>query len=323
MRFVCLLAALSILSDSAIAVIFEGKQGPGNNRRIVLVSGDEEYRSEEALPQLARILATNHGFHCTVLFAIDPKDGTVNPDIRNNIPGLEALDTADLMILFTRFRDLPDNQMKHIANYVAAGKSIIGMRTATHAFAPETSTTYQKWHWKSPSGGFGRMFLGETWVAHHGAHGRQSTRGVFAPGKEKHPILRGIKDDEIWGPTDVYSAKPSEDSDVLLLGQVLTGMSEHDSPVDGPKNNPMQPVAWTRKYTSDSGKTGRAFTTTMGSSQDLQNEAFRRMLINATYWTLGMESKIVPAANVNLIGTFVPSPFKFGGYQRGRKPEQF
>src|SRR5262245_29210793 len=72
-------------------IVLEGREGPGKGKHVVLISGDEEYRSEETLPQLAKILATHHGFKCTVLFAIDPKDGTVNPDVRNNIPGLEAL----------------------------------------------------------------------------------------------------------------------------------------------------------------------------------------------------------------------------------------
>src|SRR4029077_19657060 len=102
-------------------------------KHIVLVSGDEEYRSEEGLPQLGKILAKRHGFTCTVLFAIDPKDGTINPNV-SNIPGLEALTTADLMIILTRFRDLPDEQMKHIIDYVESGRPIIGLRTATHAF---------------------------------------------------------------------------------------------------------------------------------------------------------------------------------------------
>src|SRR3954467_8344669 len=86
-------------------LILQGKQGPGKGKRVVLVSGDEEYRSEQAMPQLAKILAERHGFDCTVLFAIDPKDGTINPNVQTNIPGLEALDSADLMILMTRFRD--------------------------------------------------------------------------------------------------------------------------------------------------------------------------------------------------------------------------
>src|SRR5208282_2884422 len=115
-------------------VVLDGFDGPGKGKHIVLVSGDEEYRSEEALPQLAKILAKQHGFKCTVLFAIDPKDGTINPNVNNNIPGLEALKTADLMILATRFRNLPDDQMKHIVDYIDAGKPIIGLRTATHSF---------------------------------------------------------------------------------------------------------------------------------------------------------------------------------------------
>src|SRR5450759_3001489 len=151
------------------------------------------------------------------------------------------------------------------------------MRTATHAFAPEKHTTYRRWHWKESTGGFGRMILGETWVAHNGAHLKQSTRGMFASGSAGHPILRGIRDGEVWGPTDVYTAHPTRDSHVVLLGQVLVGMSEQDVPLDGAKNNPMMPIAWTRNYTPESSKSGRIFTTTMGSSQDMQNEGFRRL----------------------------------------------
>src|SRR5881394_46497 len=99
-------------------LVIQGKNGPGKGKRIVLVSGDEEYRSEQTLPQLARILSERHGFDCTVLFAIDPESGVINPNRSDNIPGLEALDSADLMILFTRFRNLPDSQMKHIVDYV-------------------------------------------------------------------------------------------------------------------------------------------------------------------------------------------------------------
>src|SRR5438132_4079049 len=146
-------AVVLLLSTSAQAadpwVVYEGGDGPGKGKHIVLVSGDEEYRSEEALPQLGKILAKRHGFKCTVLFAIEdgreiPSPGgkapnlvrtdvgAINPNI-SNIPGLEALATADLMVIFTRFRDLPYEQMKHIVNYIEAGKPIVGIRTATHA----------------------------------------------------------------------------------------------------------------------------------------------------------------------------------------------
>src|SRR5205085_8764869 len=109
-------------------VLYDGFDGPGKGKHIVLISGDEEYRSEEALPQLGKILAKQHGFKCTVLFAIDPKDGTINPNVLNNIPGLEALKTADLMVLFTRMRDLPDPQMKYIVDYVESGRPIVALR---------------------------------------------------------------------------------------------------------------------------------------------------------------------------------------------------
>src|SRR5215475_8569372 len=87
-------------------VVYEGSDGPGKGKHVVLISGDEEYRSEEALPQLAKILATRHGFTCTVLFAIG-QDGTIEPDRVDNIPGLQTLRLADLMIIATRFRNLP------------------------------------------------------------------------------------------------------------------------------------------------------------------------------------------------------------------------
>ncbi|MFQ3593630.1 MAG: hypothetical protein SNJ82_10680, partial [Gemmataceae bacterium] len=97
---------------------FPGGEGPGKGKHIVLISGDDEYRSEEAIPQLARILSTHHGFQTTVLFAIDPKTGYVKPDLQTNIPGLEVLKTADLCIMFLRFRNLPDEQLKHIDDYL-------------------------------------------------------------------------------------------------------------------------------------------------------------------------------------------------------------
>src|SRR5947209_7283034 len=195
------LPTFSLLAADHPWLTFEGKEGPGKGKHLVLISGDEEYRSEEGLPQLAKILARHHGFKCTVLFAIDPKDGTINPNVRNNIPGLEALRTADLLVLFTRFRELPDEQMKYLVEYVESGRPIIGLRTATHAFNIKAGRTYAKYHWQSKEwdGGFGRQVLGETWVSHHGQHGKQSTRGVLTPGAEGHPILRGIHDGDIWG----------------------------------------------------------------------------------------------------------------------------
>jgi type 1 glutamine amidotransferase len=303
-------------------VVYEGGDGPGKGKHIVLVSGDEEYRSEEALPQLGKILTKYHGFKCTVLFAIDPKTGEIDPNNQNNIPGLEALAKADLMIIATRFRNLPDEQMKHIADYVDSGRPIMGMRTATHAFKMKKGSKYEKYSFRSREwdGGFGRQILGETWISHHGKHGSQSTRGVIAPDARDHPVVRGCGD--IWGPTDVYTVKlplPG-DSRSLVMGQVLEGMKPGDKPVEDKKNNPMMPVAWTKTYKGEGGKSGRVFTTTMGAATDMESEGMRRLLVNAAYWCTGLEDKIPEKAKVDIVGEFKPLPFGFKKFKKGVKP---
>lgn len=318
---------LFALEDNPAWVIYEGKDGPGSGKHIVLISGDEEYRSEEALPMLGKILARHHGFKCTVLFPIDPQTGEIAPNVRDNIPGLEMLDTADLMIIATRFRNLPDEQMEHIVRFLEQGKPVIGLRTATHAFDIPPDRKYVRFSWRSKEpgweGGFGRVVLGETWIAHHGDHNKESTRGIIAPGKEQHPIVRGCED--IWGPTDVYRVRlplPG-DSEPLILGQVLEGMLPTDKPVVGPKNDPMMPIAWTKTYQIDGGPKGRVFTTTMGAAVDFKSEGLRRLIVNASYWCLGLESQIPERAKVDFVGSFDPNYFGFNGYKRGLRPRDF
>jgi len=296
--------------------------GKAQGKSIVLVSGDEEYRSEESLPQLAKILSTHHGFKCTVLFAIDPQDGTINPNRLDNIPGLEALDSADLLVILTRFRDLPDEQMKHIVDYINSGKPVVGLRTATHAFQLKGSATYAQYNWNRPDGGFGRQVLGETWVKHHGEHGKQSTRGILNPKEAGHPILTGIEEGALWSTTDVYEVHlplPG-DSKPLVLGEVLSGMDPKSPPAPGPVKDPMMPMAWVKSYAGSSGKTARVFTTTLGTAQDLLIEADRRLLVNACYWALGMERQISAKSKVGLVGEYHPHPFGYGGFVKGLTP---
>lgn len=311
-------------------IVFEGKgEGAGKGKHIVLVSGDDEYRSEEALPQLAKILSTYHGFKCTVLFPIDPADGTIKPDHQTNIPGLEALKNADLAVIFLRFRNLPDDQMQHVVDYIESGKPIIGMRTATHSFNIPATGKFAKYGWtfggKDYEQGFGRQVLGETWISHHGHHGKEGTRGIIAEGQEGHPILRGIKSGDVFGTTDVYGVRlplPG-DSKPLILGEVTETLESTSKAVEGTKNTPKMPVAWVKSYKGASGKVARVFNTTMGASQDLQSEGVRRMLVNAVYWGLGLEDKITDQAKVDIVGTFEPSRFSFGGYIKGKKPADY
>ncbi len=304
-------------------VVYDGFDGPGKGKHIVLISGDEEYRSEEAMPLLGKILAKHHGFKCTVLFAINKETGEIDPNTLDNIPGLEALETADLMILFTRFRELPDEQMKYIIDYTNSGRPIIGLRTATHAFLyrKNKNSPYFKYGRGTDEfeGGYGRQVLGETWVDHWGRHGEESTRGVIAKGMENHPIVRGC--DDIWGPTDVYEVGTlSGDSKPVIMGQVLRGM-EPDSPPNNDKQ--MMPVAWIKTYTGDKGKTARVFTTTMGAAPDFESEGLRRLLVNACYWCLGMEDQIPARAKVDIVGEFDPTFFGFGKFKKGMKPSDF
>ena len=323
------LLALAVLATPfAVAgdpwVVYDGGDGPGKGKHIVLVSGDEEYRSEEALPQLGKILAKHHGFKCTVLFAVDPETGLIDPNNQRNIPGLEALATADLMIVALRFRNLEDDQMAHIDAYVRAGKPIIGMRTATHAFNIPKNRKYARYSFRSKKweDGFGRQILGETWRNHHGHHGRQATGGIIVKGQESHPILRGLRDRDIFGPTDVYGVRlplPGA-SQPLVLGAVLEGMKADDAPVKGKKNEPMMPVAWTKTYEVEKGKKGRVFTTTMGASQDLLSEGMRRLLVNASYWAVGLESKIPAKSEAGIVGKYEPTRFSFNGFKKGVKP---
>jgi hypothetical protein len=308
---------LALVSAAAPAewLVYEGGQGPGQGKHVVLVSGDEEYRSEEALPVLARILSSHHGFRCTVLFAM--REGYVDPNNTHNIPGLEALETADLMIIATRFRDLPDHQMQYIDAYLRRGRPVIGLRTATHAFVIPAEKAYAHYgnDYNGPrklwSGGFGRLVLGEKWVSHHGKHGQQATRGIINSDQKAHPIVRGCED--IFGPTDVYTVRlplPG-DSQTLVYGAVLDGMKPDSRPLEGAKNDPMMPVAWTKTYQLEGGKAGKVFTTTMGAAVDLQSEGLRRLIVNAAYWCVGLENQIPERAKVVIPGRFEPSYFGF------------
>jgi glucose/arabinose dehydrogenase/azurin/HEAT repeat protein len=304
-------------------LVFEGKPNlPGSGKHVVLLSGDEEYRSEEGLPQLAQILSQRHGFKCTVLFSINPKDGTVDPTVTSNIPGAEALDSADVIVMLLRFRAWPDDQMKHFVDAYLKGKPIIALRTSTHAFKYDGgSSPYKKYSYNSKDwpGGFGKQVLGETWVAHHGDHKKQATGGIIPSEAAQDPILRGVRD--VFGDSDVYAANPPADARILVRGAVLNGMSPDDKPVAGPKNNPMQPVTWTRLYKNEAGTTNRIFCTTMGAATDLKNEGLRRLIVNAVYW--GAALNVAASADVATVGDYQPSAYGFGGYKKGLKPEQF
>ncbi|MCZ6598905.1 MAG: ThuA domain-containing protein [Planctomycetota bacterium] len=303
-------------------VVYEGGEGPGRGKHVVLVAGDEEYRSEEALPMLARILAVRHGFRCTMLWSVD-EEGTIDPNDRARIPGLESLATADMLVLFTRFRRLSDEDMRHVVDYVERGGPILGIRTATHAFnyEKESESPYARWSFNAKEwpGGFGKQVLGETWVSHHGRHGSESTRGVIVPEAREHPILRGVED--VWGPTDVYGIRDlPPDATVLIEGAVLAGMEPDAKPVEGEKNDPRMPIVWIRERALESGKAQRVICSTIGASMDLKSAHLRRVFVNACYWGAGLEEEIPDESDVDYVGDYAPTMFGFGGFRPGVRP---
>lgn len=304
---------------------FQPNKGIANGKHIVLIAGDEEYRTEESLPMLAKILTQHHGFITTVLFSINPKTGLIDPNYKYNIPGMEHLSSADLLIIATRFRELPNQQMKYFDEYLKAGKPVMGFRTATHAFNFEKNpnSPYAKYGYSSKQkgweGGFGKQILGETWVSHHGKHGSEGTRGlVNGLLKEKnHPILKGVTN--IWGPTDVYTVnRLSADAEVLVWGQTTMGMTAASL---GNWEKTIMPIAWTKSYVSESGNKGKVFTTTMGSSIDFLSEDLRRLIVNACYWAVGLENKSADKINVDIIGAYHPTKFGLLEFKNGKRPQ--
>ena len=310
--------ARPVFADNPHLVEYRGEAGPGVGKHIVFIAGDHEYRGEESLPALARILAKHYGFRCSVFFTTDPKTGEIKPG-SSHIAGLDALKSADLMVVFLRFQDFPDEEMKHVVDYLQRGGPVVGLRTSTHAFQiRRKDAKYAKYTTNGTpefKGGFGRQILGETWVGHYGRNHKQSSRLLLQPEAKEHPVLRGVKD--VWVQCGGYKAYPIEGSTVLAKGQILDGMRP-DAPAAEDKE--VLPVAWVREYTADSGKKGRVFTTTHGASEDLLNEGFRRMLVNACLWAQGMAKSIETDAEVGFVGPYQPTTFRFGGYAKGVKP---
>jgi hypothetical protein len=309
-------------------VEYEGKEGAGKGKHVVLLSGDEEYRSEEALPQLARILSQRHGFKCTVLFSVDT-NGVINPNNQESLSHPEALDSADAIVMLLRFRRWDDDAMKRFEAAFNRGVPIIALRTSTHAFSGlAKGSLWEKWNWNN-KGGFGKQVLGETWVSHWGNHKKEATRGVIEASAKNDPVLRGVE--EVFGTTDVYEATPPADARILMRGQVLTGMNPTDEPavykkktaakVEQGVNEPMMPIAWTREYKNGGGKVNRILCTTMGAATDLQSEGLRRLIVNGIFW--GLRMNVPEKANVDIVGDFDPTMYGFNGFRKDTRPGDY
>lgn len=289
----------SLLTSSLCAIVLIALFAPGmlcaaetGRPHVVFVTGDEEYRSEISMPMIAEILEARHAMRCTVLYATEP-GGKRNPLYLKNIDGLDALKTADLAVIFVRFRALPDDQLKLILDAVGSGKPIVGLRTSTHAFRYPDGHKHARYN-----DGFGRDVFGQKWIRHHG-HGN-STRVLKTV--EDHPIMRGIEP-EFWVRSWLYHVVPLHGDCVTLAhGYAVKGDSEFSDEGGKTPNRDIfgipNPVAWTKTAGG-----GRVFFTTLGHPKDFEKASVRRLLINGIFWALGREATIPrEGCNVDVVG---------------------
>lgn len=311
--FTAVQAVAHPVPDSPHWLTYPGGDGPGKGKHIVLIAADQEYRSEQSMPMMAKILSTHHGFDCTVLFGVNDK-GEVDPTMpvypekgkesefkEHHIPGLEHLASADLVIFFTRLLTLPMPERELIVQYVDSGKPIIALRTANHGFhaALPYKIDGRQVRW-------GEDVLGGAFMEHHGRWQEDSTRGTIAPDQKDHPIVQGVTD--IWGNSDVYRTYKQGTSlppgcTALVWGQPLMGRNPDDAP-----NKELEPlpVAWTKNWTTSTGQTARVFHSTMGSGTDLQNAGLRRLIINAAHWCMKLDPAAAAARSVDIVGEYKP-----------------
>lgn len=275
----------------------EHSQDVSETPHIVFVTGDEEYRSEESMPMLARILANRYDFEVTVLYALT--DGIIDPNRQDNIEGLEVLEDADMMVMYTRFRNLPDEQVRYILDFAESGRPMAGFRTATHAFSYGDDHPNHHLDFEWP-----QQVFGLPWISHHG--GQNSTDVFIHEENEGHPVLSGVE--PFHGRSWLYHATTLlDDVETLLYGRAVEGAEPGGDYFDDPHT-----VAWVHHYEGDHG-TSRVFFTTLGHPYEFFDENMRRLAIQGIFWALEMEDQIpAEGLDVDIVGEYDPNPAGFG-----------
>ena len=242
--------------------------------RMVFISAESEYGAAESCPDFAHELEMKYGLNCEILQGSITKGG----EGRNFISGMEALEKADLVLVFVRRRAFQAEQMKYFRDYLDRGKPLIGLRTASHAFDAKGKGPEGHVEWPE----FDPEVLGGNYHGHYG--GGPVTTVTPAGGAIDHPILAGVRL-PFTSIGSLYEAGPLTKSTKLLLVGTI------------PKQLP-EPVAWTNRY-----KKSRVFYSSLGHPKDFENPQFRRLLINAVFWAMDRpvpkveEAAEAPAAN--------------------------
>ena len=210
--------------------------------RVCLVSGSLEYDSDGSLNKLQKHLEKNYAVECSRAFIKTESD----------LPGLENLDTCDVMLLFTRRLKIAGEQLERVKKYCLAGKPIVGIRTASHAF--------QNWL------DLDKKVLGGNYKGHY--KDGPLCEVTFAGQEKSHPILKGVQPFKSAG--SLYkNTGLAKDANVLLNGSIP---------------DQTEPIAWTRNY-----KGGRIFYTSLGHQKDFDDPNFNTLVANALHWTAQRE----------------------------------
>jgi type 1 glutamine amidotransferase len=206
--------------------------------RICLLSGSEEYKSNESLAEFQKFLERHYPIKCSRAFWT----------ASDNLPGLEALEATDVALIFTKRLKIAGEQLDAVKKYCLAGRPIVGLRTASHAF--------QNWL------ELDHDIMGGDYQGHYGDG--LITKVSIAKGAADHPVLAGVEPFE--SSSKLYkNPRLAGDATLLLNGAI----PEH-----------VEPLAWTRNY-----RKARVFYTSLGGPDDFTLKPFRRLLVNALFWT--------------------------------------
>lgn len=229
----------------------------GGKPHVVMLIGEQEYETDKSLPVFAREHLQQ--FRTTLVFA-DPSD-------RNQFPGIQAVKTADVLIVSVRRRTLPKEQLDIVRSYVGSGKPIIGIRTASHAFTlrnQEPSAGLDSW----PE--FDKVVFGGNYTNHYGNDLKVTLVAVGNLSDQSASLMDGIEiNDQLEAGGSLYRVSPlSAGTQVLINGKV----SGHDP----------EPVAWT--FQREDG--GKSFYTSLGHVDDFRGHLLPHLLDNVIAWSL-------------------------------------
>ncbi len=250
MRSILLCFALLTCAASAANIVIMTVEDPNN------------YEAPRTMREFAEKELRPLGHHVTII------DGD-KPQMHHFTGLVEALKDANLLVLFSRRRFPPKEQMAAIRAHLAAGKPLLGVRTANHAFLPKPNEVVDAS--LAPWPEFTHEVLG-------GENTGYETKGLpytvsIAPGAEASALVKGVNAANIQGTQSLYKVLPlAADATPVLMGTAQAGAP-----------TPPQPVAWTRTYGVSK---ARIFYTSLGTPEDMRSADVNRLLLNAVAWTL-------------------------------------